>query len=178
VKKKSTPRTKQKKIAVELNPDLWLRNTEDVRKWREEHKPKSGLCPILEIKPKVWTLDHDHATGEVRGVISSLSNLAEGRLNKVYEKYLAQHTHLSFSEVIRNLADYLESEEYFENILHHRLVEDQRKHLNRCTKATIAIKAKNSYDLDLNEDEMSKEEMIYAYLVEFVKAYEETNGKT
>lgn len=79
---------------------------------------------------------------------------------------------------MRNLADYLERAEHFENMLHHRFVEDQRKHLSRCTKATIAIKAKDSYNLDLNEDDMSKEEMIYAYLVEFVKAYEEMNGKT
>ncbi|QQV91802.1 hypothetical protein EPNKCIFM_00238 [Klebsiella phage KP13-16] len=177
-KRKSSTKSKTKKIAVELNPSFWLRNTEEVRKWREEHKPESGLCPILKIKPRIWTLDHDHATGEVRGVISSLGNLAEGRFNRVYEKYLANHTDLSFSEVMRNLADYLERAEHFENMLHHRFVEDQRKYLNRCTKATIAIKAKDSFQLILDENIMSKEEMIYAYLVEFVKAYEEMNGKT
>lgn len=74
---------------------------------------------------------------------------------------------------MRNLADYLESQEYYQNKLHHRFVEDQRKFLNRCTKATIAIKAKETYGLDLDETQMNKEEMVYAYLVEFVKEREE-----
>lgn len=71
------------------------------------------------------------------------------------------------------MADYLESPYWLENKLHFRAVEDMRKHLNRCTKETIARKALDEYGLTIPCD-IEKADMIYIYLEKFINLLEET----
>lgn len=175
-KKASTPKKRRKSIA--LNPDFWVRNTKDVTEWRELNLPEDGLCPILKTKPRIWTLDHDHFSLHCRSVISGVGNIFEGRVTKDFQKYVANHTDLSLSEVLRNLADYLEQPYWLYNKLHHRGVEDMRKHLERCTKETIQRKLREDFNIELLDiSETLKEDLIILYLENFIRQYEENIWK-
>lgn len=164
---------KKKRGSIRLNEEKWLRNTQDVLKWRVKNIPEDELCPILKFTPKTWTVDHDHVSGYTRGVISSEANChLDGRITKIYEKYLAHKTNLSLPEVLRNLADYLEMPYWLENPLHHRYVADQRKFLERCTIPKIIERAKLDLGIDLVHN-ADKETLIVSYLKEFIKQREE-----
>ena len=173
----ATKATKKRRESIPLNSEYWLKNTTEVRLWSEENKPSDGLCPVLRYKPARWTCDHDHFDLKVRGMLSQPANTWEGYVVKYFQKYCSNYTDISISEALRNLADYLERPYWLENKLHHRGVETQRKYLERLKKETIAIAAKRDFDLDLDCEKMSKEEMIVLYLKEFVKKYEETVWK-
>lgn len=168
-KKKSTPNAKP----VSLNSEYWLRNSSDIKKWAEENKPEDGLCPILKFKPTRWVVDHDHFDSRTRGVISQNANTWEGYILKSFSKYCGAYTEISLSEALRNLAHYFEQPYWLNNKLHCGAVEELRRHLNRCTKETIASKALKEYDLIINT-ELEKRDMVQIYLLEFVKQMEET----
>lgn len=107
-------------------------------------------------------------------MLSQPANTWEGYVVKYFQKYCAKYTELSVSEALRNLADYLDSDYWIKNKLHHRGVESQRKYLERLTKDQIAIAAKSEFDLNLDPTLLSQEEMIMLYLEAFIRKYEET----
>ncbi len=160
-----------------MNPDYWLRNTADIRLWSEENKPSDGLCPVLRYKPARWTCDHDHFDLKVRGMLSQPANTWEGYVVKYFQKYCSKYTDLSVSEALRNLADYLETDYWLANKLHHRGIETQRKYLERLNKEQIAIAAKTEFNLCLDPVQLTQEQMIVLYLEAFIKKYEETVWK-
>lgn len=168
-KKRSSPKAKP----IKLNPKYWLRGAGDIKKWSDENIPSDGLCPILRCKPRAWNCDHDHFDSKVRGMISQAANTWEGYVLKSFSKYCNAYTDLSLSEALRNMADYLESSYWIDNKLHFRAVEDMRKHLNRCTKETIARKALEEYGLVIPCD-IEKADMVYIYLEKFISLLEET----
>ena len=102
--KQADKRRQSVRFNIEFDRSKWLRNSEEIKEYREEHEPENGLCPILEIKPKTFVLDHDHAFFNVRGVISQQANSWEGAVNKYFSKYCSSYTSLSISDCLRNLA--------------------------------------------------------------------------
>lgn len=110
-------------------------------------------------------------------MLSQPANTWEGYVVKYFQKYCSNYTELSVSEALRNLADYLESDYWLKNKLHHRGIEMQRKHLERMSKDKIAIEAKKEFGLTLDPSELTQEEMIVLYLKEFIKKHEETVWK-
>lgn len=153
---------------------LWLRTSKDVAEYRESNTPE--VCPILEIKTKRWTLDHDHFDGHVRGVISQQANTLEGYILKAFMKYCSAYTDLPLSEVLRNMADYLETDYWLTKPLHYKVVEDQTKFLTRCTKEKIVERAQIDLGLTLNEND-SKSDLVNAYIERFIQQMEEGNAK-
>lgn len=155
-----------------IDKDVWLKDSKNILKWKTENLPEDGLCPILKSVPDRWVVDHDHFTGQVRGVISNEANCnLEGRIQKIFQKYIAHKTDLSLSEVLRNLADYLE-QDFSDNPLHHRFKDDMVKFLHRCTIPTIIRRADEDFGLKIPPDS-SKIDCITAYIQSFVKWAEE-----
>lgn len=107
-------------------------------------------------------------------MLSQPANTWEGYVVKYFQKYCSKYTELSVSESLRNLADYLESDYWLNNKLHHRGVESQRKYLERLNKDQIAIEARSEFGVDLNPSELTQEQMIILYLEAFINKYEET----
>lgn len=81
-----------------------------MRSWATRHLQtvQSGLCPLcskhidLRIKGE-GVLDHDHDTGEIRGVLHRSCNAAEGKISNAAARWGAKSA--KYSDVI----EYLES---------------------------------------------------------------------
>jgi hypothetical protein len=73
--------------------------------WRESNKPI--FCPILETKMSNPVVDHDHKTGEVRGVINNNANALLGVCERKFFSYCSGKPE-DLPSVLRNMADYLE----------------------------------------------------------------------
>ena len=77
-------------------------------KWREENKPH--ICPILGTPIINPVVDHDHKTGEVRGVIDNNANSLLGVCERKFFSYCAGKPE-QLPQVLRNMASYLEKKE-------------------------------------------------------------------
>ena len=77
-------------------------------KWREENRPH--ICPILGTPIVNPVVDHDHKTGEVRGVIDNNANSLLGVCERKFFSYYSGKPK-DLPDVLRNMANYLEKGE-------------------------------------------------------------------
>jgi len=54
----------------------------NIKVFRERHDP--GICPILQKPMKKTVVDHDHRTGEIRGVIDFNANNLLGVIERKF----------------------------------------------------------------------------------------------
>ena len=83
------------------------------------HTSQSGVCPILKKKFPLedMVVDHQHCSkaetigkngaGLIRGVIQRQANSIEGKFINAFRRY-GLHNHITISDFLRNLADYLD----------------------------------------------------------------------
>lgn len=160
-----------KRITIKLDSSKWVSTKLQKDKLREELlREQNGNCPILGEPIKDPCLDHDHFEGRVRGVIGKKINLFEGQVTKLWGKHLADHTSISMSVALRNLADYLEKDNSC-NKLHGGIIDDQKTALRRMTKETIVRRGSSDLGIEINE-ELDKSDMIRKYLEAFVTQLE------
>ena len=165
------PKPPKKAISVEMGPGLWLKNAKQIAAFRELLvSEQGGLDPILGEPLRKPCLDHDHFSGETRGVLSQSVNTFEGYVLKAWMKYVSGYTDTSLSEALRNMADYLEKD-YYRNPLHGGYKDDMVKFLWRCTVDTIIRRGFEDLDITIPEG-LSKPETIEIYIREFVKQAE------
>ncbi len=75
-----------------------------LRKWREENE--TGKCPILETSTFDTVVDHDHLSGEVRGVISRQANTLIGKIENIFTT-MCRGNPETLPNVLENIANYL-----------------------------------------------------------------------
>lgn len=77
-----------------------------------------GVCPLCDEVMNVedGVLDHHHGTGHCRQVICNMCNVSEGKIKKVFFRFVG-HRGVDFSGFLRRLADYLEVD-YTDQPLH------------------------------------------------------------
>lgn len=122
--------------------------------YREANTP--AVCPLLGV-PAKWVVDHDHASGFIRGVISSEGNCLLGRIENAYLRLSKGAKMLPLAQVLRNMADYIERPHT--GVMHPEGTRQLCKRFQRATKeeqvrmlrevgiTTAAIKSlKNSVD--------------------------------
>jgi hypothetical protein len=73
-------------------------------KWRKENEPSK--CPILNRETDDWVVDHDHSSGEVRGVISRQANTLLGKMENIYTS-MCKGDPTELPDVLENIASYL-----------------------------------------------------------------------
>jgi len=73
--------------------------------FREDNKPR--CCEILAVKEYKAVVDHDHHTGQIRGVISSEGNVLIGKIENCF-KSRCSISKEKLPTVLRNIAKYLE----------------------------------------------------------------------
>lgn len=80
----------------------------DIPKYREQHKPNE--CPILGNDQYDAVLDHDHQSGQVRGVISNEANVLIGKIENFYKSRCAKSIN-DLPTCLRQIAKYLEQDQ-------------------------------------------------------------------
>ena len=73
-------------------------------KWRKENEPSK--CPILNRETDDWVVDHDHSSGEIRGVISRQANTLIGKVENIYTS-MCKGDPRELPDVLENIASYL-----------------------------------------------------------------------
>lgn len=88
-----------------------------LRSWSISHltNAQGGLCPLCGKPidysiPREAVVDHDHDTGEIRGVLHRSCNAAEGKVSNAAGRWGAKST--SYADIVpflENLVQYLKS---------------------------------------------------------------------
>lgn len=172
-RKAKCKKPRRKPVRLVYEDDQWVRGSKQIAELREKLiKEQNGIDPITGEPLRKPVLDHNHDfnSGKCRGVLNSSTNLFEGRVRKIFIKYLMGHTDLSLPEVLRNLADYYEKD-LKSMPLHGNHVDSYRKHLNRLNLQALRQKAA---DLKIAlEEQDGKNEIIQKILQEFIRNLEE-----
>jgi hypothetical protein len=147
--KRTRKTTKTVKTKISLNRLHWLRNYKDIAGHRELLINRSkGLCAITKEPLESPVMDHAHLgseyEGHCRGVISSFSNMLEGRFRRDFNKYARRHTNVSFADYLICMGNYLNGD-YSREPLHHMTVEEYKKRLNSKTKPVIVQEIVKDY---------------------------------
>lgn len=89
-----------------------LKNTKELTEFREaQAKLQNYVCPITENKLVKPCMDHDHSTHHCRMVLSSNSNVLEGRIRGAFYRYMQyERPKEEWPDVLRNLANYWEQD--------------------------------------------------------------------
>jgi len=86
-----------------MNPEkqreYWMKSVYGITaaEWDAFLDRQHGVCPICRTTPERWTVDHDHSTGAVRGLLCGSCNLGIGHLGDDVERlrravrYLSKH---------------------------------------------------------------------------------------
>lgn len=147
------PRKKRKKSAkrITLNPNFWLRNSDDVKTYREKVLyEQKGKCAVSGVNITTGCLDHTHINGigedgRVRGVLLSEVNVLEGRYLKLFNKLkLEQKYDINFPDFLINLGRYLKQDNS-NNLLHFKYMEEFRKSVDRLLKDDIQSKLEREF---------------------------------
>ena len=72
--------------------------------WRKENEP--SVCPILNRETNDWVVDHDHKSGEIRGVICRQANTLIGKMENIYTT-MCKGDPRELPDVLENIASYL-----------------------------------------------------------------------
>lgn len=75
--------------------------------WRKNNS--DGKCPILIRKTSDLVVDHDHITGEIRGVISREANTMLGKIENIYRS-ICQGDPEQLPLVLLNIVEYLQKD--------------------------------------------------------------------
>jgi hypothetical protein len=80
--------------------------------WRAIHDFQGGLCygcrQAEPVKGRRLSVDHDHATGLIRGLLCSRCNPIVGKLENAYKRYgLGKQTSLTVGLFATRIAEYL-----------------------------------------------------------------------
>jgi hypothetical protein len=76
-------------------------------KWRKDNS--DGECRILSRKTHDLVVDHDHKTGEIRGVISREANTMLGKIENIYRS-ICQGDPEDLPVVLLNIVEYLQQD--------------------------------------------------------------------
>ena len=136
-----------------------LKNSKEAAKYRQELlKSQKGLDPIIKEKIQDPVLDHNHkGEQECRAVLDRTVNSFEGKVQNAFDRYIKHLTDKDLPTVLRNLADYYESD-FSENAIHHTaLTVDVNKFKRMPAAKQIAILKSFGIEPETNNDKRSKQ---------------------
>lgn len=163
---------KKRAKGITLSKVFWLRNSADVKLFREKLLTRQvGLCAVSKVKLVTGALDHDHLDGSVRGVLLNEVNLLEGKYLKLFKKMKLDINHdLSFPDFLINLGTYLKRESTT-TLLHYRHMTDSRKKLSRLIKRDLILKLAQDFGI-IADSGLLKLEIVQIYMTQWVKLQE------
>jgi hypothetical protein len=166
------PRRRSK--TVRLNPEIWVRNAEDVKVVRSlKLKNQGGVCAITLARIPTGVLDHAHDSaslsedGRIRGVLSTEVNMLEGRFLKLFKKVRIQDKYgITFEDFLINMGNYLKQSNSQEKF-HFKYMDDFRKVVKRWRKPEILLRLKEDFGIELS-DKTLMAELVQIYVQHWV----------
>jgi hypothetical protein len=180
-------RKKPRSKSIRLSQIYWLRNTKDIKTYRDsELMGQEYRCAIshIPLDDSTSVLDHAHILsngkcmdqdrdGRVRGVLQRDLNLLEGKYLKYFKKMkLGERFGLDFAETLVNMGEYL-LQDNSNKPLHYKFMDDLRSYIKRLTKPEIVKKLKVDFNIeaDLN---MLHRDLVHLYTQTWVDKVEES----
>jgi hypothetical protein len=127
-----------------------------MRSWVARHlsTKQGGICPLckspidLRIKGE-GVIDHDHDTGEIRGILHRSCNAAEGKISNAAARWGAKSSsYRAIITYLENLVGYLKQEGAGVIYPMHKTADDKKDDRNKAArearakaKATVALRA-------------------------------------
>lgn len=140
-----------------------LKNPAEAAKYRNELlKNQNGIDPITKEKIVKPVLDHYHGGEQhCRGVLQNEVNAWEGKVCNSFNRYMKHLTDKPLHEILRNLADYLETHSKTPNdemVIHHTaLTIDTKKFKSLPASIQISILEKLDVIPETNAIKRSKQ---------------------
>lgn len=170
-------KSKQRSKALSLSKLHWLRNSIDVKEYREAKlKSQGGVCAITGVPLEVGCLDHVHTNGvgedgTVRGVLLSEANTLEGRYLKLFKKMkMGVKYNLTFPEFLIDMGNYLR-EGASSELLHFKYMDERRKAVSRLTKPAVIALLREEFKLEA-DSALLKVDIVQVYMQEWVDKLE------
>lgn len=171
-------KTKSRAKSVSLSRDLWLRNSSDIQKYREEKLlEQGGVCAITYIPLETGVLDHTHKDGcgkdgACRGVLLSEVNMLEGRYLQLFKRLKLDVKYgLSFPDFLISMGEYLKQDNQ-NSPLHFKYMDDFRKQVKRWRKDTLICKLKSDFGVEV-DDKVLVKDLVQLYMQSWVDKIEE-----
>lgn len=175
---------KKKAKPVKLSPSHWVRNAEDIKKYRESKLIEQDYrCAIsgIPLNGSNSVVDHTHsngagADGRCRGVILSELNTLEGKFLRQFKRLRMKDKYgLDFAETLINMGEYLQKDNSKEP-LHHAFMSEWRSYIERLTKDEIRLRLKRDLNIT-EEDTMTHRDLVHRYIQAWVDKIEESLAK-
>ena len=80
-----------------------------IKTYRESNTP--DVCPISKVKSDNWVVDHDHVTGQIRGVIDSEANVFLGAIENRYKRLSKEKKVTSLVDMLEGIVGYLKAKQ-------------------------------------------------------------------
>lgn len=169
----ATRRRRKRAKNVILDKDIWLRNSAEIKAYREQVlSEQKGKCAVTSIPLTVGALDHTHQggvgkAGGCRGVLLSEVNTLEGKYLRLFKRMkLDVKYDLTFPEFLISLGEYLQQDNS-SSPLHFKFMEDFRKSVKRWRKDTLLRKLKEDFAIEAS-DKTLVADLVQIYVQEWV----------
>ncbi len=170
-------RTSRRAKSVSLSKHFWLRNSADIKLYRDKKlAEQGGVCAVSGVPLEVGCLDHCHkagigSEGKCRSVLLSEVNCLEGKYLKLFKRMkLDTKYNLTFPDFLINLGTYLK-EDNEDAPLHFKYMDDFRKQVKRYRKDTLLLKLKEEYGI-IPDDKLLVSELVQIYMQAWVDEIE------
>jgi hypothetical protein len=177
--RKSKRNRKKRAKSVKLDPLFWLRNADEIRKYREiELLEQEGKCAITGLPLSNPVLDHSHvagagSSGRVRGVLLSEANCLEGKYLKSFQKLKLDTKYgLTFPTFLINMGEYL-LQDNSAKPYHYKFMSDLRDQLKRMTKTELISKLSKEFNIE-SDISTPQRDLVHLYMQTWVDKVEES----
>jgi hypothetical protein len=171
MKRKRTTKTRKKPHkGITLSSETWVKASE-IKGVRNAILASQGQsCAITDAPLAVGCLDHNHSTGELRGVLLSEINMIEGRYLKLFNKLkLNEKYDIDFADMLCRMGEYLK-QDHSKSKLHYKHMDDFRKKISRKTIPELKVMLQCDFGVEADGD---KSTLVQAYVQEWVNQIEE-----
>jgi len=172
--KQATTRRRAVRFSLNYDKKKWVITAAEIKEIREQLK--GIFCPVSldeyeSTGMKQAVLDHQHdEDGLVRGVLSSRSNIWEGRCWKYFKKLFKDKPDSEYPDFLIRLGEYLKQEP--QSMLHGAIIEAEKRRVSKWKNETLHNKLV-MLGLDMQDvSEYTKHQLVELWLNEFIKQKE------
>lgn len=166
-------RRRKRSKTITLHPEIWLRNSNDIKYERARKlEEQGGKCAVSGADITSGVLDHTHKKGigedgRLRGVLASEVNMLEGRFLKLFQRSKIEDKYgITFDDFLISLGEYLKKDNTQEKF-HFKYMDDFRKEVKRWTKPILLVRLQEDFNIKMDEKTLVSE-LVQVYVQNWV----------